>query len=255
MGKLANHVGEKFITNEGYLAEIIEYFKWNNCTIRLNDWNNTELTKIQYFNLKKGTVRNPYHPSVHGVGYFGIGTYRGKINGVIPRVYNVWNGVIERGYCKRYKDNHPTYVEVSVCKEWHNYQNFGKWYDENYKPEYMNDWELDKDILIKGNKIYSPETCVFVPQEINKLLIKNNSKKNNLPVGVRFNERLDKFQARIVIGKQEKYLGFFDTHEEAFYKYKEEKELWIKEVADKWKDLIDPRVYEAMYNYEVEIDD
>ena len=118
----------------------------------------------------------------------------------------------------------------------------------------MNGWELDKDILIKGNKIYSPETCAFVPAEINGIFTKTNSKRGVYPIGVSLHKE-GRFQAKVLKNKKQAYIGLFDTPEEAFQAYKKAKEEYIKEVADKWKDKIDPRVYEAMYNYQVEITD
>jgi hypothetical protein len=252
MSKNINHTGEKFITNEGYEVEIIEYFGWDNCTIKFSE--DLILYEIQYHNLKIGNVRNPFHKSLHKTGYMGVGRHKSKITYKTTKTYSTWNGMIARGYYKKYKEKHHTYQDVTVCEEWHNFQVFAKWFEENWKPCMDNTWNLDKDILIKGNKIYSPETCCFVPQEINKLLIIPNNSKI-LPIGVRYNKKLDKYQARLTIGKKEKYLGYSNTPEEAFQVYKDAKEKHIREVADKWKGLISDRVYEAMYNYQVEITD
>jgi len=114
----------------------------------------------------------------------------------------------------------------------------------------MEGWHLDKDILVKGNKIYSPETCAFVPQEINLIFKKV---KRTLPLGVE--QKGKKFSSVFKLGEYKQYLGMFDDINSAFETIKNKKEDYIKEIADKWKDKIDSRVYEAMYNYEVEIDD
>ena len=117
----------------------------------------------------------------------------------------------------------------------------------------MQGWHLDKDILIKGNKIYSPETCCFVPQEVNILFIKNSKRREGLPIGVY--KQKNSFVAHLSKGKEQIYLGSFSTIEECFQAYKIAKEEYIKEMADKWKPLIHLKVYEAMYNYKVEITD
>ena len=115
---------------------------------------------------------------------------------------------------------------------------------------------LDKDRLIKGNKIYSPKTCIFVPQTINSLFIKNNSVRGELPIGVSRNKKTKKYASNITIESTcSVFLGYFDTPEEAFYSYKEAKEKEIKRVADEYKDKIPQKLYEAMYNYEVDIND
>ena len=118
----------------------------------------------------------------------------------------------------------------------------------------MQGWELDKDILIKGNKVYSPETCCFVPQEINCLFTNCKSVRGKYPIGVTKTVN-GKYKARINKNGDRIDLGLFDTPEEAFQVYKIAKELHIKEVADKWRGQITEPCYEAMYAYEVEITD
>lgn len=142
-----------------------------------------------------------------------------------------------------------------MAEEWHNFQNFAKWFEENYNLETMEGWYLDKDILIKGNKIYSSETCCFVPQEINSIFTDRKSCRGELPIGVRLMNRCKKFYAIISVYGKQKIIGSYNTPEEAFEAYKTEKEKYIKEVADKWRKLIDTRVYQALYNHQVEITD
>ena len=114
----------------------------------------------------------------------------------------------------------------------------------------MEGWHLDKDIICKECKIYSPETCAFVPADVNSLFIKNDIKRGIYPISVR-KTKSQRFTSRL----NGKHLGTFDTPEEAFQAYKTAKEEYIKEVANKWKDLISDQVYQAMYNYQVEITD
>jgi hypothetical protein len=141
-----------------------------------------------------------------------------------------------------------------VCEEWYNYQVFAKWYEENWKPWMNSSWHIDKDILVKGNKIYSPETCCFVPVEINSLFTKNNKNRGDFPIGV--TNQGKKFSARLSKSKKIRFnAGLFDTPEEAFQAYKIEKESYIKEVSNRWRSLISSKVYQAMYNYKVEITD
>ena len=251
MDKL-NRVGEKHITNEGYEIEIIKYVNSNNCTIMFE--NGVIVENIQYSRVLIGTISNPYHLSVLGVGYFGVGKYVSKINGKKTPEYYKWINILKRCYCDKESLKYPTYKEVNVCEEWKCFQNFAKWVEENYKPEVMHKWHLDKDILCKECKIYSPETCAFVPQEINKLFTLSEKTRGALPIGVvKVNK---KFQAQVSNGTGKQIRSkVYETIEDAFQAYKIAKEAYIKEVADKWKDKIDPRVYEAMYNYRVEITD
>jgi hypothetical protein len=118
---------------------------------------------------------------------------------------------------------------------------------------------LDKDILFKGNKIYSPETCCFVPNEINVLLCKNDSKRGKMPIGVYERKMVNgyKYVAYVNNTKKHFHLGTFDTPKEAFQAYKSAKEAYIKEMATQYyKDgKITERVYDALMKYEVEITD
>jgi hypothetical protein len=246
-----SRLGEKYLTNEGYEIEIIEYFGCMNCTIIFNDKERAVINNTTYSCLKKGQISNPYHPSVCGVGYFGIGSFKAKVNGEKTPHYESWSRIIKRCYSEKSQKRNPTYISCVVDESWHNFQNFAEWYEENYNPEIMQGWHLDKDILVKGNKVYSSETCCFVPQEINKLFKFYNS-NTNYPTGVGFHKRDKKY---VLTSFRSKYLGYFETLDSAFHKHKEMKEKHIKEVADKWKGQISDEVYQAMYNYQVEITD
>lgn len=242
--KKINRVGEKNITNEGYVIEIIEYFNPTNITVKFN--NSTIVKNIQYSNLVRGAVKNPYHKSVLCIGYFGIGKYSSKTH---LKIYHTWNSMLQRCYNIKYQERFPTYKGCSVCESWHNFQNFGKWFEENYKESF----DLDKDILIKDNKIYSPATCTFVPHEINTIFTKSNNSRGKYPIGVC--KIGNKFRACFTINRKTINLGTFNTPKEAFYEYKLKKEKQIKELAEKWKPFIKPKVYTSLINYQVEIDD
>ena len=186
---------------------------------------------------------------IYGVGYLGIGLY----NTQNKKAYSVWMSMLKRCYSKKFQELQPTYKKCFVDEYWHNFQNFAEWFNKSYSSEIMTGWQLDKDLLLKGNKIYTSETCCFVPHEINSLFTGRNSKRGVFPIGVSI--KRSKYQANINIGEITKYLGTFNNPEEAFQAYKTAKEKHIKEVADKWKGLISEQVYQAIYNYEVEITD
>ena len=245
-------INEVHTTNEGYKIKIIEYFNSKNCTVRFYDIFNTTLKNISYCHIIKKALKNPNHSSICNVGYMGIGKYSSRNSGKPSRNYKIWKSMIERGYDSTFKNKCPTYKDTTVCVKWYNFQNFAKWYEENWKP-YMEGWQLDKDILIKGNKIYSPETCCFVPVQINILLIKGEKVRGDLPIGVRVLG--NSFQTRLNKNGKSLCLGTFNTPEEAFEAYKIAKEAYIKEVADKWRGQITDKVYQALINYKVEIDD
>lgn len=127
-----------------------------------------------YSNFLNGHVKNPYDISVFGVGYLGEGVYMSKISGKSTPEYLMWMSMLQRCYSEKWKFKFPAYYGIcSVCNEWLNFQNFAKWYHSHYY-ETSERLHLDKDILIPGNTLYSPDTCVLVPQRINMLFTGRN---------------------------------------------------------------------------------
>ena len=117
-------------------------------------------------------------------------------------------------------------------------------------------WHLDKDLLVKGNKVYSEDSCVFLPPEINSLLVKHTPSRGKHPIGVSWYSKSKTFIAQVNKNKgKPENLGYFKTEIEAFNAYKQAKGAFVKEQANKWKGQIDPRAYEALMNYTVDIDD
>lgn len=245
--KFINRLGEKHINNSLQSFIIVEYFSRRNCTVEFED--GTIVKNINFSNIKTGGIVNPNFPYLYGIGFCGIGAYKRLTNKVYTKYGILWSSIFVRCYNEKFQKRQVSYIGCSVAEEWHNFQNFAKWYEENYNPEIMQGWQLDKDILVKGNKIYSSETCCFVPQEINKLFTKRQNKRGKYLIGV------SKLGNRFTANADGVFLGYFSTEKEAFLKYKEVKEENIKLSADKWRGQITEPCYEAMYRYEVEISD
>lgn len=241
-------LGQISKNTRGTSMKIIEY---NGCVDVIVLFENGYKKRTTYTEFKSGLVFNPLDKTNYNIGYFGIGEFDSANN-----YYSLWKDMFKRCYDQKYLLKFPTYIGCSVCEEWYNYQNFAKWcHDNHYDIENVK-IELDKDILVKGNKIYSPKTCVFVPKDVNCLFIKRNKCRGLLPLGVYLHSDKDKFVAQSYnINKKMLYLGRYDTPEEAFNVYKKHKEDLIKQVADFYKSHIPNKLYEAMYNYEVEITD
>ena len=152
------------------------------------------------------------------------------------------------GRCK----NNKKYSDCTVCEEWLCFQNFAEWYANN--EFYGLGYDLDKDILIKGNRVYNPSTCCLVPSVINHVF-KSHAKptKHLLPLGVSYNKRNahKKYGASLGLYGKQKHLGYFKTPEEASAAYVIAKEAYVKEIALEWKDRIEPRAFEALMNWTV----
>ena len=172
----------------------------------------------------------------------------------VQQAYGLWSNIIARSCNDSVKDKHKTYKDCSVCIEWLLFSNFLKWFNDPTNG-YKEGYSVDKDILVKGNKVYSPDTCCFVPREINSLLTKSNATRGVYPIGV--SKRGKRFSARSNFYGKTKRLGMFDTPEEAFQAYKQAKEAYIKDIATQYyKDgKITEKVYDALMKYEVEITD
>lgn len=236
--KKSERIGERHLTNENYWVQILEYEDTSNCTIKFDEGH--IIKNVTYAQIKTGSIKNPYHFSVFGVGYLGVGVHVSRINDKITKSYQTWKSILEKCYCKNKLLYFPTYKDVTVCEEWHNYQNFAQWFYENYKEGLS----LDRNLLAKGSKMFSSETCAFIPVEIINLI--KDIKKRNLPTGV--GKSKSKYKA--TLGK--KYLISLNTPEEAFEAYKIAKELQVKERANKWKHVLKSEVYQVLLNYKVE---
>lgn len=157
--------------------------------------------------------------------------------------------MLRRCYQQDSFNKHPEYQDCYTCEEWYNFQNFAEWYYKNYYEVQGEDIQIDKDILIRRNRIYSPETCILVPQTINLLFVNRRNYRGDYPIGV--SKSGNKFTAMCGYDKKVKQLGSYKTPEEAFLAYKEFKENHIKNVADRFKDVIPEKLYNALYTYEV----
>ena len=245
--------GSIFKTTKSGDLEVIHYDSSVKVKVRFVESGFERLARLT--DILKGEVRDN---SVSTVFNFGICDIAGYVNGVNTAEYVYWVCMLERCYEKSGRSG-ASYLDCTVSQKFRRLSDFSRWCENQTGFKNVDDkgrkYHLDKDILVKGNKIYPPETCCFVPQEVNKLLLKRDRSRGAYPVGVHYNKAAKKYQARLKKCDGRYYLGIFDTPEEAFYVYKREKEKYIKEVANKWKDKIDTRVYEALMNYQVEITD
>lgn len=251
MGDTEERLGEIRKNNFGTEMKIVEYKDWNNVIVEFQD-DYKYRKRTNYSNFKMGTVKNPYDNTLFGVACLGEGKFKayhkresdGKVRPT--QVYDVWIDMLKRCYYGKGRHKQPTYYGICVvCKEWLNFQVFAQWYEDN-KYEVEGRLHIDKDILCPNCMIYSPETCILIPQRINMLFM-NKPNGRGLPNGI-------KRQGKGYLAKYNgEELGIYKTLEKAYKIYSEKKEKTIKRVADEYRDIIPVHVYEALYAYKVDI--
>ena len=189
--------------------------------------------------------------SVFGIGFNDVG-FQSSIDGKHIWQYDLWKSMLKRCFSEKEKQHYPTYKDVTCCDEWLSFSNFFEWV--NKQVDYAGKpvgFELDKDIIVKGNKIYSPCLCSFVPQAVNSLLLDSGAARGIYPVGVTFDKHAGKFKAQLNCFGKLKYLGLYTTIEAASFAYKTAKEAQIKIVATQYKDVLSSDVYESLMTWEV----
>ena len=256
----------KYLNDINYKDCVGEILKSKNFgDFKIVKYNNSRNVDIQFINtgfetssqlehIKNGNVKDPYVASVHGVGIAGA-KYPITVNGVKTKEYMLWCSMLERCYNATYQKQRPTYEGCEVSDNFKSYEYFYEWCHNQIGFD-NEGWHLDKDLLVKGNKVYSEDSCIFIPKEINLLLTKSTASRGEHLIGVYWSKTNKAFRARVNKNKgASEHLGYFKTELEAFNAYKEAKEAFIKEQANKWKGEIDGRAYEALMNYKVEITD
>ena len=181
-------------------------------------------------------------------------------NGVeILKEYSLWTDMLRR-CTKKILLKFPTYEGVTCSENFKSYTFFYEWCNQqkgfNEKDKNSRKWSLDKDLLIRGNKCYSEDVCVFVPNRVNNLVIKRNASRGDWPIGVSLDKATSKYKASCRNGSGTvKTIGMYSSVQEAFRAYKSYKESVIRQVANEYKEQLDSRVYEALMNYEVNEND
>lgn len=223
-------------TNSCGSLEIIKYISANNVVVMFKSTLTIKRTDSQQ--IRSGKVKDHMHPTVCGVGFIGDGKYTAKTSKL---AYTVWNGVIQRCYSDKLHLKCPTYSECETNKDWNNFQIFAKWHEENY-PNDGKSYQLDKDLLCVGNKIYSAGTCLFIPAWLNSFTIDCGSSRGNLPIGVSFDKQTSLFRAKCSSDGKTISLGRFATSDDAHLAWEKCK---LNLALDKKSemDAIDKRIY------------
>ena len=258
MGKKMDRTGEESYNSFGSKMIIKKYTSTKDIDVYFPeyDWVSKH---TRYDHFKNGNIKCPYECRYYNKGYLGEGEYKMSENGKHTDEYDIWHGMLMRCYDPKYQEKHSTYKGCEVEDYLLNFQHMAEWINENYYEIPGEIMCLDKDILYKGNKIYSRKTCIFVPERINNLFVKSDKMRGDCSIGASLTSS-GNYRAMCYDGYGKNiYLGTYSTEEEAFRVYKQYKEKIIKETIDSYEGKIpEPfcsRLREAMYNYEVEIDD
>lgn len=190
---------------------------------------------------------------VRGVG-FNDGKYKSSINGKDIKESHLWRAMLQRCYDPSAIKRRSDYSDCYVSENFKSYSYFYEWC-QNQIGFNVDNFSLDKDLLVKGNRVYSEENCLFLPTRINVALSKGTRQESELPIGVYFNKNTKRFVARCSLNGKTTYIASSLCPIEAFNKYKSFKEDYLKLLANEYKDAIDPRAYNALMNYTVEITD
>jgi len=248
--------GYEFETNSGWKGTVVDY---KNCHEVVVKWQDGSTESHPASAILHGGIKPLYQPSVAGIGYFGEGRFVSKAKkgkesapGVI---LDYWRRMITRCYNQEeVTKNKNTYLNVEVCKDWLNFQNFAEW--ALMQPNWNLKNELDKDLFGNGS-LYSPENCTFLPMEVNVFLADQYSRKvHDLPKGVQYikpgvpNAKVG-YVARCHTDKGREYLGYFDTPEQAFAAYKPVKEQYARILAERHKHQMTTAAYEKLMTFTI----
>ena len=256
--KRCKHLGNIYTSNNYGDYGVVEALDDNKVRINFLNTGNTEV--IHRCQIMSGKLRDSSldvvcksrsNNIIHNVGD------KGKDKSLIKKnfkTYQVWCSVLQRCYSPSNERMRSGYKDCTVSDMFKMFPLFLCWWKENVVDD-KTSYQLDKDILVKGNRIYGEDTCCLVPREINNLFINTKNTNKTLPVGVRFVEGTNMFKSVVRKFGKSTCLGSYTTVEKAFNAYKKAKEAHVKDVANKWKDKIDPRAYEALMNWTINIDD
>jgi len=239
------NAGEVFKTNEGGSVTVIEYRDSRSVMVEHND-EFKHRAAVPAFQLRSGSLKNPYVAKVYGVGYVGAGSYKTAANGKDTPEYKSWCSMLRRAYSPEHQATHPAYIGVTVCSEWMNFQAFAAWWGEQPNSGSAK-FELDKDLRIGGNREYSPAACSFVPGAVNRLIGKQGSVPGKLTQGVVLNK--GSFEARLGVGGRRLTLGTYATAEQAFQAYTAAKERHVRGMAEHWKEHLHQEAYSYLKSW------
>lgn len=243
-----NWLGKVITTDKDETFTVVDYQGFNSVYVYCRETSTIYKTSVTHLNKK--SISTPFARTVYGVGYFGIGNFECRgLDGKITPEYCAWANMLKRCYNPTNNKDQSWYAECLVEDSWHDFQTFAAWYvreisayaGTNVRPY------LDKDLsAFRKGYLYSEDTCVILPQEINSNLEKKNVGRL-LPEGVSLKK--GKFQVQMSKHNKTYSLGFYSTQAEAEKKYKEAKIKHIRELADKYQSVLSLKAKQLLQIY------
>lgn len=212
-------VGDVFDSINYGKFQVIEIVRMDNITVKFIETGFVKKVRADY--IRTGKVKDALFRYFYGVGFFGCGDYTKKTN---KTAYDRWKGMLNRCYNEKYLSQKPTYKGCTVCEEWHNFQNFAQWFEDNYPKDGI-EYCLDKDLKVIGNKIYSPETCMLITNAVNVFMTSCTMARGRYMIGASLEKGWGKFKSACsnpITGKYEN-LGRYQTDKQAHLVWRKRK--------------------------------
>lgn len=233
-------IGKMFKTTKGEKLVITSYQNSKNVGYKILDkYGHCGVARLH--DIMKGLISNPYCKNVYNTGFIGDGIYKAwdSDKGRNTKCYKVWYSMMTRCYA----GEDPAYLNVTVCEDWHNFQNFAKWY-HSQKFSNLRDYDIDKDI--KGGTTYNPENCLIIPRVLNSALVNIRRYSPNLSGNV--------YVVRISTFGKSRHIGRFKDKKQAVKAYYKEKVAYLRELLYRLDSVIDERTKTGIENLIIEIE-
>lgn len=242
--------GTVFNSNKSGKFYVVNYIDGNNVEVEFFDTGYKFVARSQA--IRKGNIKDPTARVIHGVACFGVGDFAASKNGKTSIAYNKWNNMLIRCYDDDYQSSKPTYKGCYVCDEWLNFQNFAKWFYDNY-PNDGHQYCLDKDLTVIGNKVYSPDTCIFVSNQVNCFVTDSAAARGQYMIGVSMPKRGSRFKSYChnPFTGSRGYIGYSETEKGAHMMWRERKSHFANELS---KIQTDRKVRDGLLNYKNALD-
>lgn len=225
----------------------MKYNNYKDITISVHGYGFEILLNKSSTQIQSKQIVHKYRRTIYGVGYIGEGEFTPRSHSKeCSRIYDIWNGMIQRCYDKVTRGKHLSYSECSVDERWHNFQNFVKWYINHEM--YGLGYHLDKDLKIRDNKVYSEDACLMLPSVINYAII-NTSNSGQYKKGAYYRKEQGYFVSMLSVNGKIKHLGTFINEDDAHNAYLEARKSYIENLAEEWKHKVCSETYVSLLRY------